>query len=299
MRPLGRAERDERARTTTARRRAESRGGAAPTGRRQPRDGERRGRARDADRAHAREQPRRRRGRCSRATRRKGGTATAKPSKKTVTVKIRWSRTTPPQKYLADAFDDHPVDWEAVVYINDVKKGTGDGELDVEMTEGETYSVTGRPDRHRRRRVLRGGEPEEAHRQGGDRRRQARVQPREHPVHAGELGQGGPRPDEGGRRRDGADVRPGHHRQQARHSRQSKKTNDVLRQQCAERRRPRGDQEIAREDGRLQQAHDQRGHASATTRSAARWTSTSTWIPTSPTTGRRRARSRAPRATSG
>ncbi len=70
-----------------------------------------------------------------------GGTATAKASKKTVTVKVRWSRTTPPRKYLADAFDDHPVDWNAVVFINGVKKGTGDGELDVVMTEGEKYSV--------------------------------------------------------------------------------------------------------------------------------------------------------------
>ena len=74
-----------------------------------------------------------------------GGTATVTPSKKTVTVKIRWSKTTPPRKYLAEAFDDHPVDWKAVVYINGVKKGSGDGELDVEMTEGEKYAVTVAP----------------------------------------------------------------------------------------------------------------------------------------------------------
>jgi hypothetical protein len=71
----------------------------------------------------------------------KGGGATVTGTKKTVTVKIRWSKTTPPQKYLEGAFDAHPVDWNAVVYVNGVKKGTGNGELDVEMTEGEKYSV--------------------------------------------------------------------------------------------------------------------------------------------------------------
>jgi hypothetical protein len=70
-----------------------------------------------------------------------GGTATVTATKKTVTVKIRWSKTTPPQKYLADVFDDNPVDWNADVYVNGVKKGSGDGELDVEMTEGEKYEV--------------------------------------------------------------------------------------------------------------------------------------------------------------
>src|SRR5215211_6866149 len=70
-----------------------------------------------------------------------GGAPPAKASQKTVKVKIRWSKTTPPQKYLADAFAAHPVDWKADVYVNGVKKGSGDGELDVEMTEGEKYSV--------------------------------------------------------------------------------------------------------------------------------------------------------------
>jgi hypothetical protein len=70
-----------------------------------------------------------------------GGAPPAKATKKTVKVKIRWSKTTPPQKYLADAFVGHPVDWKADVYVNGVKKGSGDGELEVEMTEGEQYSV--------------------------------------------------------------------------------------------------------------------------------------------------------------
>ena len=36
----------------------------------------------------------------------------------TVAVKMRWDQTEPPRKYLKDAFDDHPVDWKADVYVD-------------------------------------------------------------------------------------------------------------------------------------------------------------------------------------
>lgn len=51
----------------------------------------------------------------------------------TVTLKVKWDHTTPPQSYLKAVFDKHPVDWTADVSVNGKSKGEGQGELDVEV----------------------------------------------------------------------------------------------------------------------------------------------------------------------
>jgi hypothetical protein len=59
----------------------------------------------------------------------------------TVKVTLRWDHTRPPQTYLEDAFDDHPVDWNADVYVDGKKTGSGAGSLDVELVKGSKHDV--------------------------------------------------------------------------------------------------------------------------------------------------------------
>jgi hypothetical protein len=59
----------------------------------------------------------------------------------TVTTTLRWNTTEPPKAYLKDAFDDHPVDWKADVYVDGKKAGSGDGSLDVELVKGSKHTV--------------------------------------------------------------------------------------------------------------------------------------------------------------
>ena len=225
----------------------------------------------------------------------KGG---GKASKKTVKVKIRWSKTTPPQKYLADAFDDNPVDWEGVVYINGVKKGTGDGELDVEMTEGETYSVrvdptaTGDDEYYeaasRKKLVAKEETVDVELKYNRENIRFTQESWDKAGLHRDEVG------DVETVKMFGRDI-TGQHARQADGREHQHATSDS--------KALTDDDRVAVKESLVKSAATTSARparaATATTRSAARWTSTSTWAPTSPTTGRRRARSRAPRATSG
>ena len=59
----------------------------------------------------------------------------------TVAMTLRWDQTAPPREYLKDAFDDHPVDWKADVYVDGKKAGSGDGSLEVKLVEGSKHKV--------------------------------------------------------------------------------------------------------------------------------------------------------------
>ena len=59
----------------------------------------------------------------------------------TVAVTLRWDQTAPPREYLKDAFDDHPVDWKADVYVDGKKVGSGDGSLEVKLVKGTKHDV--------------------------------------------------------------------------------------------------------------------------------------------------------------
>jgi hypothetical protein len=67
--------------------------------------------------------------------------ATPPAATETVTVTVRWNHTQPPQAYLKGAFDDHPVDWNADVFVDGTKVGSGDGSLDVKLVKGSKHDV--------------------------------------------------------------------------------------------------------------------------------------------------------------
>ena len=101
---------------------------------------------------------------------------------------LRWDQTAPPREYLEDAFDDHPVNWKADVYVDGKKAGSGDGSLEVKLVKGSKHKVRIVPTPAAADDNFYLSVTREAHGQGRHGRRRARLQPLEPAVHRRQLG---------------------------------------------------------------------------------------------------------------